>query len=381
MPEGPAWPSVASTAGDPAARPAPAGLPGLDADADRLSRFEFWPAWRFYKPVPLYLLWLGLRYGGLRNPLAANPGIGFSGMVGESKIEILTALAADGDPELMLAFAPLTVPNDDRLAAAKAAMEAAGLRLPLVAKPDISCRGAGVQLIADTAALDAYLAGFPAGAAMVLQELAPAEGEVGLYYVRPPGASRGFIFSLTLKYFPTVIGDGETPLEQLILAAPRAGALKHLYLPRHAERLDWVPDAGERVRLAFAGSHSKGAIFRDGQDYITEALTHRIDAVARRLPGFHIGRFDLRFDDFAALRRGEGFKIIEINGAGAEATHIWDSRTRLRSAYATLYRQWRWLYRIGQANRRAGVRPAGYRAFLRGWAHERRLTRHYPSTH
>ncbi|QCI79051.1 hypothetical protein E6W36_04035 [Hankyongella ginsenosidimutans] len=47
-------------------------------------------------------------------------------------------------------------------------------------------------------------------------------------------------------------------MRALIHADPRAGQVPHLYLDRNAHRLDWVPAEGEPVRLAFAGSHSKG---------------------------------------------------------------------------------------------------------------------------
>ena len=56
-----------------------------------------------------------------------------------------------------------------------------------------------------------------------------------------------------------------------------------------------MPARGERVRLVFAGNHCKGAAFRDGRDLITPALTERVDWLARTIPGFHFGRFDVRF--------------------------------------------------------------------------------------
>jgi hypothetical protein len=141
-----------------------------------------------------------------------------------------------------------------------------------------------------------------------------------------------------------------------------------------------VLPADERVRLAFAGSHSRGAIFRDGNAHVTEAMRARFDAIAATFPGFAFGRFDVRFADFAAFQRGEGFTVVECNGAGAEATHIWDSRTRLRDAYATLFRQFSHLFRIGAANRRLGHRPESWAAFLNRWLSERRLVQHYPPT-
>ncbi len=356
-------------------------MPPLDP-APVVSRFEFWPAWRFYPPVWAWLVLLAIRHRGLRLPLLANPSFPAGGLVGESKSQILDLVGGDAR-QWVAPYIAFDRGEDDAATAAtraRAAMTAAGLSLPVVAKPDLGCRGAGVRPVRDGDQLVAYLAAFPAGHRLLLQQMVDVEGEAGVFYVRPPGAAQGHIFSLTLKHFPHVVGDGRSTLRALILADPRAGPLHHLYFHRHPDRLDLIVAAGERVRLAFAGSHSRGAIFRDGARHITPELTARFDQIARAIPEFHFGRFDVRFGDFAAFQRGEGFRIVEVNGAGAEATHIWDSRMRLRDAYRVLFTQFRWLFAIGAANRRRGFRPDRWRDFIRLWQLERRLVRLYPPT-
>ena len=47
-----------------------------------------------------------------------------------------------------------------------------------------------------------------------------------------------------------------------------------------------------------------------------------IDEVAATYDGFFFGRFDLRVGSVEALARGDGFKVIELNGVTSEATHI-----------------------------------------------------------
>jgi hypothetical protein len=350
-------------------------MPPLDP-APPLSRFEFWPASIFYAPVWAWILLLAIRHRGIRLPLVANPAFPASGLVGESKSAVLDSITGPA----RAVVARYTAAEKGSLEAVQAVIAAAGLALPVVAKPDLGCRGAGVRPIRTADELAAYLADFPDGQRIVFQELIDVEGEAGVFYVRRPGAPRGEIFSLTLKHFPHVTGDGRRTLRELILADPRAGRLPHLYLHRHAARLDSVVPAGERVRLAFAGSHSRGAIFRDGRRWITDALVARFDAIADGIPGFCFGRFDVRFADFDAFRRGEGFHVLEVNGAGAEATHIWDSRTRLRDAWATLFRQFALLWQIGADNLARGHRPEPWRVFLARWLDERRLVTVYPPT-
>ncbi|HSB24490.1 MAG TPA: hypothetical protein VLE94_15425 [Burkholderiaceae bacterium] len=361
------------------------GMPPLDHDGPALSYFEFWPMWAFYPPIVAYAAWLMLRHRGVLLPTVANPSFPGGGFYGESKAAIL-ALATEHAPEWVASFIRWQRPDQptaDSTAecdGALAALAKAGLSLPVVAKPDLGCRGAGVKLVRTRADLQSYIRGFPLGAAFLLQRLVPYEGEAGIFYCRRPGQSRGRIVSITLKYFPHVTGDGRRTLRELILADPRAGRLSHLYLRRHTARLDHVPAAGESIRLAFAGSHSRGAIFRNGTHLVTPAMEERFDAIAQALPEFHFGRFDVRFEAFASVQRGEGFTILEINGAGAESTHIWDRRTGLLQAWRDLMRQYRWLFEIGAANRARGFKPMRIADFVRDYRREKFLTPKYPAT-
>ena len=361
------------------------GMPPLDVGGPALSYFEFWPMWAFYPPIMAYAAWLMLRHRGALLPTVANPSFPGGGFYGESKAAIL-ALATTHVPQWVAPFirwqrpeqaaADLTGERD----AALAALQAAGLSLPVVAKPDLGCRGAGVKLVRTPADLLNYIEAFPSGAAFLLQRLVPHEGEAGIFYCRRPGQAHGRVVSITLKYFPHVTGDGRSTLRELILADPRAGKLSHLYLRRHLARLEQVPAAGESIRLAFAGSHSRGAIFRNGTHLVTPEMEARFDAIAQALPEFHFGRFDVRFEDFAAVQRGEGFTILEINGAGAESTHIWDRRTSLLRAWRDLMHQYRWLFEIGAANRARGFKPMRLAEFIRDYRREKALTPKYPAT-
>ena len=345
------------------------------ADRDRVvSAFEFWPGWLFYLPVVAQWIWLGLRYGDMSLPTAANPTIETGGLCGESKSAIL-GLAGAAAREWIAPYVTFHAGVDDPAAVARSA----GLGWPAVVKPDIGCNGAGVRFVAGEAALTAVVATFPPGTHLMLQRYVPEPGEAGLFYIRHPHEAAGRLTSFTLKLQPSVTGDGRSTLEALVRADPRAGRVPHLYLPRLAARLADVPAAGEIVPLVFTGNHCKGSIFLDGADRITPALTRQVDAIARDIPGFHFGRIDVRFESEAALRLGKGFTIIEVNGAGSEATHIWDARCTLRAAYAAQFAHYGAAWRIGHANRSAGVRTSGLRTMYRQWMLQRRLMASYPT--
>ncbi|MDW6004752.1 ATP-grasp domain-containing protein [Vibrio mangrovi] len=360
-----------------------AGMPALEADTQRaVSPFEFLPGWLFYAPVVVQSLLLGVRYGDLRLPLVANPTIELSGMVGESKHDILS-LAGPQAQKWIAPFITLTrtdEPVEEQTRQAQQTLTQAGLQFPLVAKPDLGCRGAGVRLINHPQQLQDYIAQFPQQARFLLQQKAPYQAEAGIFYVRYPGEKQGRIISVTLKYTPFVVGDGIHTLQELIDMNPRAGQLSHLYLPRHQHRLDWVVPQGEEFQLAFAGSHSRGSIFRDGNRYITKALTQRLDEILADVDGYYYGRLDIKFLDIHHLMAGTDFTILEINGASSEATHIWDRNTSLWEIVTTLLRQYRILFEIGARQKRRGYRPPSLRSLIRAWRTERRLTRHYPTT-
>jgi hypothetical protein len=362
-----------------------AGMPELDETAHQISWFEFAPAHLFYTPVALYCGWLSLRHFGPTLLTNCNPALPYSGLVGESKYQVLNQLQGSAR-NLVSPYVRLTRwggadAEASTLTEAEAAKEKEQLDYPLVAKPDIGMRGAGVQVVRSSDELKSYIHRFPAGANFLLQDLVDMEGEAGVFYVRYPGEENGRVIGLTLKYFPRVAGDGTRTLSHLIMDDPRAGKLAHLYLDRHKHRLNDVLAEGETVRLAFAGNHCRGTIFRNGNDHITAAMTDRFDAIAKSMGEFYIGRFDVRFDDFEAFQNGEGFKIIEVNGAGGEATHIWDGRTKLRHAYKTLFAQFGHLYAIGAANRKRGHKATSLKNLIKAWWHEKTITKHYPITH
>jgi hypothetical protein len=227
-------------------------------------------------------------------------------------------------------------------------------RYPLILKPDVGQRGVGVKLVrSDVEALQ-YFTAQPA--AVLAQVYHPGPYEVGIFYYRFPGETRGRIFSITDKRFPSVVGDGASTLGALIRKHDRYRFQASKFLERHRSRLSSVPQAGVAVRLGIVGNHAQGTLFLDGSSLETAALASRMDDIARRIDGFYIGRFDVRYRDPHGLMAGDDLAIVELNGVSAEATHIYDPSSSLLAAYRTLYQQWSLVFRIGAANVRRGCR-------------------------
>ncbi len=331
----------------------------LWAGVARLWRWEFWPSWLFYLPLVPWLLYLSIRYRGMTVWTAANPGIPEGGVVGESKYAILTQLpSAWVIPSFLVALGE----HSERVRYLEEMLRARQWSFPLIFKPDASQRGAGLKLIQDLHGVEEYLRAQPA--AVLVQKYHPGPYEAGIFYYRIPGESSGHIFSITDKVFPEVVGDGRATLEELIWRHPRFRMQARVFLARHASSRQCVLLSGERFRLAVAGNHCQGTMFRDGSRLITAALERAVDEIARQIPGFFIGRFDVRYANREAFQAGTDLAIVELNGVTAESTNIYDPSWSVLAAYRTLYRQWALLYQIGHANRRRGVRPTALMELL-----------------
>lgn len=346
-----------------------------------VSFFEFWPNWLFYAPVVAFWVLQSIRYRSITLPSLANPPINAGGICGESKNAIL-GLAGPAAQPWIANYAALTVSGHvdaNDTPRALAAMAQAGLDFPVVAKPDISCNGVGVRVVRNAAQLADYLTAFPRTAALQLQALVTHEGEAGIFYIRHPDERTGRITSVTLKYPPAVVGDGHHSVKALIAADDRLNAISHILLPKLGARAASIPAPGEHVALVFVGNHCRGSTFKDGLSIVTPALAVRIDEIMQDMPGVYFSRIDLRYDNLESLREGEAFKIIEFNGSGSEATHIWDPEMTLARAYKDQFFHYGESFRIGAHWRETGLKPIGPFKLLALWQHQKGLMRAYPA--
>ena len=215
----------------------------VGAALGRLTRWEFWPAWLFYIPVGVNYLWLAIRYRGFTLPTAANPGIFSGGFVGESKIATLRDLHATS-PEFTAEAHLLdgTTPVE-RLASLQRLCEQHGIQYPFILKPDVGQRGVGVKLIRTPEQSAAYLQ--QTAAPLVVQRYAPGPHEVGIFYYRFPHEPRGHIFAITEKIFPTITGDGQHTIEELVWLDDAPDLSRRNISNDLAERRDEVLPAGE----------------------------------------------------------------------------------------------------------------------------------------
>ncbi len=343
----------------------------------RARRREYWPAAVMYLLLGAHFARLTFRH---RAPLvftACNPGIpSGGGIIGESKTAIMDALGAGVDDGVILASRVIPAGDDPERRARRAidailrSPELGGL--PAILKPDSGYRGFAVKLARTERDVRDYFRVMTAPA--IVQRYHPGPCECGILWARCPdrgfennGELHGSIFSICRKDFPFLVGDGRRTIEDLIQDHPRFRYQAAVFLERWAGQRRRVLGPGETLRLAEAGNHCQGTLFRDGADLITPALEARIDAIARRFAlrdpgraeqgGLDIGRFDVRYESDEALREGRGFAILELNGTTGESTNIYDPERSALWAYGVLARQWSLMYELGARRRAMGTRP------------------------
>ena len=312
--------------------------------------------WFFYPPVFIGIFAMALRYLGVRQLSTVNLGMPVGGLVDHNKAKNLLEIQHT-HPGLVAKTALLDNKTAISMTVFEQEMCALELTYPVILKPNSGQRGLGVSIIRSTQEAKHYFENNLGD--ILLQEYIPGE-EFGVFYMRDPAAQSGFIFSITHKQFPSLVGDGKRTLEQLILQDVRALYMAEYLLDLHADRLDWILDDNEAFQLVEIGSHCRGSLFVDGNEHITEALTSQIDSIGHAMTGYCFGRLDLRVPSIEAFQAGIGIKVLEANGLSSESANIYDPRHSVFFAYKTLFQQWNWAFKIGREHRKRGARVSSW---------------------
>ncbi len=334
----------------------------LYGSCQRLVRWEFWPMWAVYAPVIVQIVWLAIRYRSVSLPFSVNPCMPASGLVFESKIQILSHLEKAGVPIARFEAIELELPLEEKLVRLERFMERLGLEYPVVLKPDVGQRGQGVVIARSEADARSFFAQQQEDT--IAQEYIGGT-EYGVFYQRFANRENGEVTSITDKRTTWVVGDGRSTLEELILRDDRAVCMAAYFLSEYESHLEAVPADGEKFMLASIGTHSRGAVFLDGADLITPELCAEVDRFSRVVEGFHFGRYDLRVPSEEALKRGEGIRVIELNGITSEPTNMYDPRHGPIFGWSSLMRQWRAIFALAKENQLAGHELVSKRYLLR----------------
>lgn len=313
----------------------------------KIFRWEFWPFSVFYFPVLFYWAWLSLKARSFFFFTASNPTIEFGGMLGESKDKIFKLIP---DPYIPKTY-KLNAAVDLESFLERLKME--GLDYPFILKPDIGERGWMVELIKNEDELNEYLDRIQV--AFLVQEYVSYELELGVFYYRYPNCDHGTVSSIVMKDMLSVTGDGIRTVADLMTDDARAKMhLDHLRM-KEPDLLKQTPKRGEKVELNPIGNHSRGTTFLNGNHLIDSRLIKVFDQISKQIDGFYFGRYDLRCRSVKDLYHGKHFKILELNGAGAEPAHIYQPGFSLIQAYKDIIHHLKVLVDISILNKKSGI--------------------------
>jgi len=308
----------------------------------KLTHWEYWPYQIIYAPI--YVLWIyySIRAKSLFFFNAVNPTIKNGGFVMESKKKVYDLIPQQYYAKTSLAAKNCTFSTLQNI------ISTGGFSYPLITKPDVGLRGAAVQKIHSFKELKTYHQ--KADFDYLIQDFIPFPKEIGIFYVRYPNKKKGNITGIVAKETLCVVGDGILTVAELIKQIPRF----HIQLPKlqmeFGKELQRILPKGKQLNLMPYGSHSRGAKFTDISHLATQKLNARIDDICRQIDGFYYGRLDILCHSIEELEAGKNFRIVELNGAKSEPTHIYDPKHSLFFAWKEIGIHITHLYNISSLN-------------------------------
>ena len=288
-------------------------------------------------------------------------------MLGESKWEIFKILPKSVYPKTNLFNSDSTVQDIEDF------LKTESLTYPFILKPDIGERGWMVEKIDNANQLAIYLNKI--NVPFLLQEFVDLTLELGVFYVKFPGDRKGKITSITQKGFLSVVGDGRSDVRQLLKKSYRATTQFEFNSPFYQSRLKKIPSSGEVLIVEEIGNHSRGTTFLDATSEADDALNQVFNNISEEIPDFYFGRFDLRANSFTELKENNNWKILELNGAGAEPSHIYDPNFRLLAAYRVIIKHLSYLSTISRLNSQQGFPYISFTKGLKKFLEIRRYNR------
>jgi hypothetical protein len=312
----------------------------------QLTRWGYWPFWVIYSPLLPVWLFFSIKARSFFFFNTANPSIKNGGMAMESKNDIYNLIPDQYIPKTLLIERHASI---DKILVM---MALSRITFPVIVKPDIGMKGLGVQKIHNDIELARY--NLKISKNYLIQEFINYPVEVGIFYARLPYEKKGNITGITSKKYFSVSGDGKKTVKELIDEIPvNSFQLKQLNkLPETL--LGKVLKKNERKVLIPIGSHTRGAKFIDDSKEINQDLVHQINNICDTIRGFYYGRLDIMCTSLAQLSKGTDFRIIEVNGAGSEPTHMYDARHSVFFGWKEIIRHWHILFKISKYNHNHG---------------------------
>lgn len=321
----------------------------------RAFSWEYWPIWLVYFPVSFYYVYLALKARSFFFFSASNPSIETGGMFFESKWSIFKLIPQRYYPATVL------IDKADSIDVILAKMKKSAIAFPAIAKPDRGERGWCVKKIHSLEEMAQYKTSMKVD--FLVQAYVDYPLELSVFYYRDPTKETGILTSVTLKKLLTVTGDGVSTIDALIRRNDRSFLQYHKIKKNEQLDLQQILTLGEKQVLVPFGNHVLGAMFLDYNHIIDNTLVETFDEISKQIKGFYFGRYDLRCTSIEDLKMGKNIAILELNGAGAEPSHIYDPGFSFFKAQKVIANHYKMMYHAASFNKKAGVPFMSFKSF------------------
>ncbi len=313
----------------------------------RLTNKEYWHPNVYFIPLGFYMFYLACRARSAFFFSAANPTIPTGGLVGEDKADISRWIPAFYRPK------NIVITSSTPLGTIRRELEKAKMTFPLILKPTVGARGLLVQKVDSLADIQKHVRLFPTS--FLIEEFIDYPVEAAVLYWKNPETGKSGISSVTLKEFLTVIGDGQSNVEELLMNNPRGVLQVPRLLAEKPDLLKSIPPRAEKVLVEPIGNHCRGTKFLNFNHLITPNMVAAYDKIQANLPECYIFRIDLKAPSVFDLQNGLNIKILEINGVGSDPAHVFDPNVPLLSVYSAYFGLWKTIFEVSTAQHRRGV--------------------------
>jgi hypothetical protein len=334
-----------------------------------ITHWEDWHWFTKYIIIGPVWLWTCLKSRSFWFFTPSNPTITFGGFIGETKSEIYKQLPPGSYPKSIYLSPAMTFEQVQSL------VEKNQFTFPIAVKPDKGMMGLMFRKVESIRQLQQYHRAMPVN--YIIQELITYPIEVSVFYYRYPNEAKGHITGFVRKEYMEVTGDGISNLKTLILNYPRAQfRLKELF-SKHESKLNSILAKGETYCLSYALNLSRGGRLVSLEHEKDDRLLNVFDELSHYANYFYYGRYDIRCASIEELKQGKKFSILEYNGCGAEAHHVYGNKNSFFKACRILIDHWNILYTISNYNYRHGIHRWGFtrglKFTLKAKAHFKRL--------
>jgi hypothetical protein len=312
----------------------------------KIAHWEYWSTFSIY--LPLFPVWLYCAWKA-RTLLffhGANPTIKYGGMAMESKKEIYDLIPQHWIPKTLF------ISSENHFKEILIRLKSQEIEFPVIVKPDVGLKGLGVVQVENVNELENYQNNSDCD--FLIQEKINYQHEVGIFYHRFPDEKIGKITGMVKKEFLSVKGNGEKTLKELVMENPRSAFQIKAIEKKMGNEMQKIVHENEKIILIPFGSHTRGAKFIDISTEVTEKLEQKINEICTKVNGFYFGRLDVMFENLELLQNGKNFKIIEINGAKSEPTHMYDPKHSLFFAWKEIAKHWKIMAEISRKNHETG---------------------------